>query len=198
MFESATPAPAIVEEGEGALEIFHTLTPIDGGECEAWDQALENQLQPVQELQIATRYRLSLVREPDAPYDGAELVRCDQPFTAARFLHQLLESYPQEVVGAILLNTQHQAMGHVLAYLGTLCGAYVEPRGILAPALLANAASVVMFHNHPSGSPEPSRDDRELTKRIVAAGEILGVKVLDHIILGESPSYVSLYQNDPW
>jgi DNA repair protein RadC len=94
-------------------------------------------------------------------------------------------------VGSLFFNHHHQAIGHTLAYMGTLNQALVEPRGLLVPALLANAASILMFHNHPSGDPTPSTDDICLTERVAEAGEILGVPVLDHIILGEPPRYYS-------
>ncbi|MCP4490640.1 MAG: DNA repair protein RadC, partial [Gammaproteobacteria bacterium] len=69
-----------------------------------------------------------------------------------------------------------------------------DPRGIYAPALLVNAAYAVLFHTHPSGDPSPSREDQAMTEKVAAAGKVLAIPLLDHLILGESSSYVSLSQ----
>lgn len=146
--------------------------------------------------QTITRYALRLVAEGCTKFE--RLIRCDQPETAARFLHQVLEGADREVMGALYLDTQHHAVGYTIAYVGTLYEAPVEPRGVLVPALLANAAAMILFHNHPSGNPEPSRHDLNITSKLVEAGEIVGVKVLDHIILGEAPRYLSMFSRNPW
>lgn len=148
------------------------------------------------DYETIARYRLSLAREATPLYD--QPVVCDHPESAARFLHHILEDYDREVVDSLFLNTSHRAIGHTLAYTGTLRQAYAEPRGLLVPPLLANAAATIMFHNHPSGNVQPSPDDRALTARIAEAGEILGVPVLDHIILGEPPQYYSFKEAGTW
>ncbi len=147
-------------------------------------------------MQTIARYRLGLVHEGEVPYGTS--TRCDQPETAAPFLHRILATYDREVVGALYLNQRHDAIGHTIAYIGTLTQALVEPRGILVPALLTNAAGVIVFHNHPSGDPTPSSDDLSLTQRLVDAGNIVGISVLDHIVLGEAPRYTSIRQLRPW
>ncbi len=146
--------------------------------------------------QVVTRYRLRLVAEARVPYD--RLIRCGEPESAARFLHQVVEGLDREVFGALFLNGQHHAIGHTIAYVGTLNAAPAEPRGVLVPALLANASEVILFHNHPSGEVEASRDDISITMKIVEAGNIVGVKVVDHIILGEPPRYLSMVRERPW
>lgn len=147
-------------------------------------------------VETVARYRLSLVREGSVPYDTT--ISYDQPERAAAFLHPLLADYDREVLGALLLTYSYRAIGYTFAYVGTLNQAPAEPRGLLVPALLANAAAIVMFHNHPGGDPTPSRDDLAVTERVVAAGKLLGVTVLDHLILGEPPSYTSLWRSRPW
>ena len=77
---------------------------------------------------------------------------------------------------------------------GTLTRAAAEPRGILTAALLANAAGILLFHNHPSGDPSPSAEDLAFTRRMAEAGEVVGIRVVDHIIVGEAPAFVSLRQ----
>jgi DNA repair protein RadC len=74
---------------------------------------------------------------------------------------------------------------------GTLNATVVEPRDIFREAMLASAAAVIVFHNHPSGDPTPSRDDIELTRRLAAGGALMGIALVDHIVLGDS-RYCSL------
>lgn len=112
---------------------------------------------PAFEPQTITRYRVALVREESTPYDEPQ--SCSDPRSAARFVQQVLSSWDREVMGAIYLDIRNRAIGHQLAYVGTLTGAAVEPRGILTAALLSNAAGLILFHNHPSGDPSPSAED---------------------------------------
>ncbi|MGE5329478.1 MAG: JAB domain-containing protein, partial [Deltaproteobacteria bacterium] len=80
---------------------------------------------------------------------------------------------------------------HIIA-VGGLNQTVVQAREVFQQALLNNAASIILFHNHPSGEVQPSRDDIELTKSLNDGGKLLGIKVLDHIIIGDSGSYTSL------
>jgi DNA repair protein RadC len=82
-----------------------------------------------------------------------------------------------------MLNAKHRALGvHVVA-IGTLTACQVHPREVFKAAILANAAAVILAHNHVSGDAEPSRADRDLTRRIADAGELLGIPLLDHVIV---------------
>jgi len=137
-----------------------------------------------------TRYRVALVREASVPYEATHY--CGRAIESARFLHQILSQWDREVMGAILLDVRCRAIGYQLAYIGTLTRAAAEPRGIFSAAILANAAHIILFHNHPSGDPSPSPEDIAFTRRMAHAGEILGISVLDHIIVGEPPGFVSL------
>ena len=152
--------------------------------------------EPSFERKTIARYRVALVREESTPYETPQ--HCGDPETAARFLHQVLSSWDREVMGAVFLDTRNRAIGHQLAYIGTLARAAVEPRGIFSAALLANAAAILLFHNHPSGDPSPSAEDLAFTRRMADAGEILGIRVLDHIIVGEPPKFVSLKRRGGW
>ena len=144
------------------------------------------------EPETIARYRVALVREEATPYESPE--HCGDPAAAARFLHTILSSWDREVMGALFLDTRNRAIGHQLAYIGTLTRAAVEPRGILTAALLVNAAGILLFHNHPSGDPSPSAEDLAFTRRMAEAGEVVGVRLVDHIIVGEAPAFVSLRQ----
>jgi DNA repair protein RadC len=143
----------------------------------------------------STRYRLSLIREEEVPY-GGERPYADRPSSTVGLLRAILRDEPFEVFGALLLSTKMQCDGHVVLYRGTLNRAAVEPRGVLCAALLANASAVVLFHNHPSGDPGPSPEDFAMTRRIVQAGALVGVRVVDHVVLGED-RHVSLQGTRP-
>jgi DNA repair protein RadC len=83
----------------------------------------------------------------------------------------------------LLLNARHEVVGNETVSVGSLNASIVHPREVFKPAILASAASVVLVHNHPSGDPEPSEEDLSITKRLVEAGELMGISVLDHVIL---------------
>ena len=84
---------------------------------------------------------------------------------------------------AIYLNARNELLFRKHIFIGTLNASLVHPREIFSEALRHNAASVILVHNHPSGDPEPSEDDLEITKRISEAGKIMGIDVLDHVII---------------
>lgn len=85
----------------------------------------------------------------------------------------------------LLLDGRHRILKEVIVSQGTLTASLVHPREVFHAALRETAAAVILVHNHPSGDPSPSGEDREITLRLVRAGELLGVKVLDHLVIGE-------------
>lgn len=97
----------------------------------------------------------------------------------------------QEHLGAVYLDSKHRVLREREIYVGTLNFATVSTRDILRFALEDHAASVIVYHNHPSGDPEPSADDLLFTRKLVDAGKLLGIDVLDHLVLG-SCRFVSL------
>lgn len=96
----------------------------------------------------------------------------------------------QEEFHVLLLNTQHAVTRDVLVTRGTLDTSVVHPREVFRQAILESAASVILMHNHPSGDPTPSPEDRSVTGRLILAGELLGIPVLDHVVIGDG-RYVS-------
>lgn len=105
------------------------------------------------------------------------------------FMHIHEES--EEYLYMICMNTKNKIIGVFEVSHGNVNSSIVGVREIFQKALLANAVSIIVMHNHPSGDPKPSREDVEVTKRLVEAGKILGVQVLDHIIVGDG-SFSSL------
>ena len=91
----------------------------------------------------------------------------------------------------VLLDGRHRVLGEAVVSQGTLTASLVHPREVFRPALRASAAAVILVHNHPSGDPTPSAEDRSVTGRLARAGELLGIRVLDHVVVAER-GYVSL------
>lgn len=92
---------------------------------------------------------------------------------------------PEEYMYMICMNTKNKIIGVFEISHGSVNSSIVTPREVFQKALLANAVSIIVMHNHPSGDCTPSREDIEVTKRLVEAGKIVGIEVLDHIIVGD-------------
>ena len=113
----------------------------------------------------------------------------NEPALVKQYLAGLHGEDAQEQTGALFLNARNRLIRHhPEIYRGTLDRAVVEPREILKRALLCNAVGVILYHNHPSGDPTPSREDREFTRRLSSAAEAVGVRLLDHIVIAASGS----------
>lgn len=97
-----------------------------------------------------------------------------------------------EVFRVVLLNARHDVIRVAMVSRGSLSATIVHPREVFRPAIVASAAAVILVHNHPSGDPEPSAEDVEITKRLVRAGDLLGIDVLDHVIVAKGGRYLSL------
>ncbi len=122
--------------------------------------------------------RIGQVRNPGRPVISS-------PADVDRLLRGRIANLDRENFVVVLLNTKNEVLGAPLISVGTLSQALVHPREVFKPAIRASAASVVLAHNHPSGSAEASREDREVTGRLVEAAGILGIEVLDHVIVGD-------------
>jgi len=103
----------------------------------------------------------------------------------------LMRDLRQEEFHALLLNTQHRVIRDVLVTRGILDASLIHPREVFRVAIVECASGVILVHNHPSGDPTPSQEDRAVTHQLAAAGKAIGIPVLDHVIVGEG-EYVSL------
>jgi len=124
--------------------------------------------------------RRTLARSPTAR------LRVGNPREAAAYLLPRFGSRPTEQFGVVLLDSKHRVTRTTILSSGTLNTSIVEPREVFREAALGSAAAIIVFHNHPSGDPTPSPEDVELTRRLASAGELMGIDVVDHIVLGES------------
>lgn len=115
--------------------------------------------------------------------------RAGERFTAPRQIFDWMKSLQDETKESFItlhLDGKNKVLCMEVVSIGSLNQAIVHPREVFKTALLSNAAAMILIHNHPSGDPEPSKEDREITRRLKEAGEILGIKILDHVIIGDS------------
>jgi DNA repair protein RadC len=121
-----------------------------------------------------------------------------RPADVARYLSLRYRQRDQEVMGALFLDTRKRFLGEKEIYRGTLDRAAVEPREVLKECLLRGAAGVVIFHTHPSGDPSPSLADTAFTRHMAQACDLIGVKLVDHLVLASSGRWVSLRDRGAW
>ncbi len=120
------------------------------------------------------------------------------PAAAASYLALRFAGRDQEVFGALYLDTRNRLIAERELFRGTLNRAAVEPRQVLKEGLLRGAAGMLVFHNHPSGDPTPSAEDLAFTRRLGEAGEVVGIRLVDHLILGGVGRWISLAQRGGW
>jgi len=142
-------------------------------------------LQPAKRINIVS---LKLVKESSILYKE-RVIR--SPEDGYRLMKHFLGELDREAFIVISLDTKNQPVSINICHVGSLNASIVHPREVMKSAILSNAASIMVGHNHPSGNSTPSREDIEVTKRLVEAGNIVGIELLDHIIVGDE-SFVSL------
>ncbi|OZM57859.1 hypothetical protein CIB95_05745 [Lottiidibacillus patelloidae] len=113
------------------------------------------------------------------------------PEDAAHYVMEELRTLTQEHFVCLYLNTKNQVLHRQTIFIGSLNASIVHPREVFKNAIRRSSASVICMHNHPSGDPTPSREDINVTKRLVEAGKVLGIEVLDHLIIGDK-KFISL------
>jgi DNA repair protein RadC len=114
--------------------------------------------------------------------------------SVARLLRRYVGERDREVFVVVLLTQRRRIIGLNTVSIGSLRRAIADPREVFKPAILAGAAAVMVGHNHPSGDVEPSREDLATTRRLVDAGRLLDIPVLDHLIVGEGAAYFSFHE----
>ena len=143
----------------------------------------------LQRKRSAFSYRLSLVREKGEPLRSHRLRSPIDAVQACR--HFLPTDLDREIFGVLLVNTRNTVIGFNTVSIGTVNGSIVHPRETFKAAILGNASAIVCFHNHPSGDPHPSNEDRLLTARLKKAGDTIGIQLLDHVVLADAGHYES-------
>ena len=134
---------------------------------------------------------IKMVKESSFLYQTRQIL---SPSDAYEMIKEQLEGLDREQFIIACLNTKNEPTNITVVSVGTLNKAIVHPREVFKTAILSNAASIMAFHNHPSGETTPSQQDIQLTNRLYEAGELLGIKLLDHLIIGDGfPALRSKY-----
>ena len=162
--------------------------------CEprAWGTSSYPSSYPFDPMQIRTltsRLVHSELGETVAKYDARKPLR--DPETVAALFRRMIGEESQEVFAALLVDATNRPLAVVEVSRGTLTSSLVHPREVFGPALRMGTASLFVAHNHPSGDPTPSAEDFAVTRRLADAGELLGVPLLDHLVIGEGDSFRS-------
>lgn len=135
--------------------------------------------------------RIVLEKEVSINYPGETfIIRSPEDVAIIGRDYMRIHEESEEYMHMICLNTKNRVIGVFEISHGNVNSSIVGTREVFQKALLANAVAIILMHNHPSGDPTPSREDVEVTKRMVEAGKILGIQVLDHLVMGDR--YVSL------
>ena len=139
---------------------------------------------------IMTKYKLELVKEESHKYEVETRISCPKDIYEVLTKVCRIQCNAEEVFILITLNTKNIVTGYFEVHRGTINTSLVHPREVFKRALLNNASNIMVAHNHPSGDPNPSKEDIQITERLKEAGNLLGINLLDHIIVGED-KYIS-------
>ncbi len=140
--------------------------------------------------ELAIRYEVET--RPERPLDMPAIYR---PETVVELLGEEMSRLAQEQVRVLLLDRKNRVVGQRTIYQGNGYAALVRPAEVFRPAVVEAVPHIVVVHNHPSGDPEPSRDDIQLSKDLAEVGQLLGIELLDHVVVG-SDGWVSLKGQD--
>ncbi len=177
-----------------AMEVLHRLGGLSGlAACGVDELCAVPGVGPAKAAQLKAALALGRRAVATPLSTGMRLSSSRDLFT---HFHPLLRDVKHELFKVVLLDAKNTVLKELTVSEGSLTLSIVHPREVFAAAVRESAAAVIFLHNHPSGDPTPSPEDRQLTERLVAAGHVLGIRVLDHIILGEH-RYVS-FADEGW
>ena len=176
-----TPRKDCKQQAKEAIKRFKTLRGVL--------EAPPEELQQIDGIGLHSAFGIKLVQEVAREFLKEKII--DKPvYKSAQeifdYLYYSMRDLKKEVFKVIYLNSQNQIIDTADLFEGTVSSSAVSPRQVMEGALKYNAVSLLFAHNHPSGNPEPSGSDKELTRDLVYAGSIMRIRVLDHIIIGEN------------
>jgi len=178
---------SVIETSQKLLSRFGNLKGIAHASVEELTQT--RGIGPAKAAQIKAALELSKRLEADVGAKPKPVLK--SPEDVAAVVRSQLKGKKKEHFLVLCMDTRNRLINHKLVSIGSLDTSIVHPREVFKEAVSSSAASVIFVHNHPSGDPEPSKEDVELTKRLAKAGEVIGIDVLDHIIVCDN-NYLSL------
>ncbi|WP_228417038.1 RadC family protein [Terrisporobacter hibernicus] len=134
---------------------------------------------------------IKMIKESSIKYENRKI---NNPWDGFKLLRDMLEDCDRENMVVVCLNTKNEPINISVVSVGTLNSSLVHPREIFKTAILSNSNKILIAHNHPSGKVDPSNEDNKITKRLKESGELLGIEVLDHLIIGDG-LYFSYKEN---
>ena len=131
-------------------------------------------------------YKLSLVRDNTIKADRKVVNACHDVYP---ILRDYYDRHDREEMLVVLLDAKHKIIGINSVSVGSVTMSLVHPRETFKAAIISNCVAIILAHNHPSGDPTPSQEDHQLTKRLKECGEMIGIPVLDHLVIGDGTYY---------
>lgn len=168
-----------VQLGQALLKAYGSLGKLS--RCERQQMQRVVGIGPAKAIQLLAAFEIG--RRVEAQRDAEPRVQVTGPEDVAAVYGPRLRDLKREVFVVVFLNTANVIIGDHTISEGGLAASIVEPRAVFQRAVLENAASVICLHNHPSGNPEPSREDVAVTRQLVEAGKLMGIPVHDHLII---------------
>lgn len=135
---------------------------------------------------------LKIVKESSVLYETRKI---SNPYDGYKLVKNFIIDSDREMFIVVCLDRKNQPTNMQIVSIGSLSSAIVHPREVFKIAMLSNASSIICFHNHPSGNTKPSEEDENITSRLKKSGEILGIGLTDHIIIGDNEMYYSFKEN---
>ena len=183
-------------QGENSLELAHRLLKSETPErgllnIHRWTMERLIRVRGIGRVKAIQILCLSELAKRLARTSALQELDFSSPRTIARYYMEDMRHKEKEVLKLLLLNTRARLIGESDISVGTVNMALISPRDLFLEALRRNAVSIILLHNHPSGDPEPSKEDIRITGRIYEAGALIGIELLDHIIIGDN-RFVSL------
>ncbi len=183
--------------GKSAIDLGRELLEIFDGSLRDIARAELNELQQIKGLGLAKAASIKAAFTLGSRFQARRfetLEKFTSPAQVFEYFHHEMRDSRKEQFLVLLLDGKNRIARKVMVSEGSLNQSIVHPREVFAPAVRESAAAVILIHNHPSGDPNPSREDREITRRLKEAGELLGIRVLDHLIVGDG-SYFSFVES---
>lgn len=162
------------------------------GSLAAMMDASQHELEQVPEVGPASATLIRLVKQLCVAYLAEKMKHKDalsSPEAVVDFARMKLAGLPHEAFMIIYLNAKNEAIGHEIIHEGTVDRAIIYPRRVIESALAHHAAGLILVHNHPSGHPDPSEEDKRLTRAMVDAARAIDLRVLDHIVIGKQDHF---------